>query len=55
MENRHSAFVGTIPENYERHFLPIIFSQYAEIMAQSVNHVEGDVLEIAKAKARGAR
>ncbi|HIP22839.1 MAG TPA: class I SAM-dependent methyltransferase [Rhodobacteraceae bacterium] len=47
MGNRDSAFAGTIPENYERHFVPIIFSQYAEILAKSVNHVEGDVLELA--------
>ncbi|NOR61050.1 MAG: methyltransferase domain-containing protein [Rhodobacteraceae bacterium] len=47
MENRDSAFVGTIPENYERHFVPIIFSQYAEILANSVGHVDGDVLELA--------
>ncbi len=47
MDESYSAFIGTIPENYERHFVPIIFSQYAEILANSVAHAGGDVLELA--------
>lgn len=30
MEERHRDFVGTIPQNYERYFVPLIFSEYAE-------------------------
>ena len=47
MDKSYSAFTGTIPENYERHFVPIIFSQYAEILANSVAQAGGDVLELA--------
>ncbi len=47
MDKNTSGFTGTIPKNYERHFVPIIFSQYAEIMANSVNPASEDVLELA--------
>ncbi len=47
MDKSYSAFTGTIPENYERHFVPIIFSQYAKILANSVDPKGGDVLELA--------
>lgn len=47
MKKIYSAFTGTIPENYERHFVPILFSQYAKKLADLVSYVGGDVLELA--------
>lgn len=48
MEERHRDFVGSIPENYERYFVPLIFAEYAERLADKVEHGEGiNILETA--------
>ena len=36
METGHRVFAGSIPENYERYFVPLIFADYAEKLAGSV-------------------
>lgn len=48
MEERHQDFAGTIPENYERQFVPMIFAEYAEMLADNVACENGEnILEIA--------
>ncbi|HZE72389.1 MAG TPA: methyltransferase domain-containing protein [Pyrinomonadaceae bacterium] len=48
MSNQHTAFVGSIPENYDRYLGPALFEPYAEDLAGRVR-VSGtaSVLEIA--------
>jgi len=43
-----TEFAGSIPENYDRHMVPLIFEPYAEDMARRAAALRpGDVLEIA--------
>jgi ubiquinone/menaquinone biosynthesis C-methylase UbiE len=45
---KHTAFVGSIPENYDRYLGPCLFEPYAADIAKRVNVFEGgSVLEIA--------
>lgn len=41
MEERYRNFIGTIPQNYEKYFVPLIFSEYAEQLADKVKHGDG--------------
>jgi len=44
----HAAFVGSIPELYDRHLGPVIFQPFAEDLARRVKFVKpGTVLETA--------
>lgn len=44
----HSAFIGEIPRNYEKYLGPLIFSDYAEDLANRIIVARGgSVLEIA--------
>ena len=36
MPDQNAAFVGTIPENYDRYLGPMLFEPYVEDMAQRV-------------------
>lgn len=47
MKARHAAFTGSIPENYERHFVPIIFADYAKMLAESASSDATEILELA--------
>ena len=48
MTDSYSAFVGTIPENYDRYFVPLIFEAYAKDLAGRVSVPSGGaVLETA--------
>ncbi|MCG8557631.1 MAG: methyltransferase domain-containing protein [Proteobacteria bacterium] len=48
MEQHHREFAGSIPENYERYFVPLIFADYASLLAEALQAPEGsDVLETA--------
>ena len=48
MEERHRGFTGSIPENYERYFVPLIFAEYAEMLADKVERGDGiNILETA--------
>lgn len=48
MSNQHAAFVGSIPENYDRYLGPCLFEPYALDIAERVQVSEGaSVLEIA--------
>ena len=48
MAKSHSAFVGEIPRNYEKYLGPLIFSEYAEDLANRINIPTGaSLLEIA--------
>lgn len=48
MDNTETAFIGSIPEYYDRYFGPIIFEEYAADLARRVNAPAGGVvLEIA--------
>lgn len=48
MSNNNVAFVGSIPENYDRYLGPVLFEPYAADLAQRVSVPEGgSVLEIA--------
>jgi SAM-dependent methyltransferase len=48
MEERHRDFAGTIPENYERYFVPLIFAEYAEMLAEKEERGDGiNILETA--------
>ena len=48
MSDQHAAFVGSIPENYDRYLGPCLFEDYATDIAQRVNVPHGGaVLEIA--------
>ena len=41
MEEHHNEFVGTIPENYERYFVPMISKDYAEMLADTLDVADG--------------
>ena len=48
MADRNAAFVGSIPENYDRYLGPLFFHGYAEVMAARLEVVPGmRVLETA--------
>lgn len=48
MPVNNAAFVGSIPENYDRHLGPVLFDPYAKDLAARVNVTEGgSVLELA--------
>lgn len=48
MSNRHAAFVGSIPENYDRYLGPLLFEPYAEDIVQRLQVPAGAaVLELA--------
>lgn len=48
MSDQHAAFVGSIPENYDRYLGPCLFEDYATDIAQRVKVPDGgSVLEIA--------
>ncbi|MBT3240914.1 MAG: methyltransferase domain-containing protein [Chloroflexi bacterium] len=48
MDKSSIAFTGTIPEYYDKYFVPIIFEEYAENLAGRVSIPDGgNVLEIA--------
>ena len=48
MKERHRDFTGSIPENYERYFVPLIFAEYAEMLVDQVERREGiNILETA--------
>jgi len=48
MTDQHAAFVGSIPENYDRYLGPCLFEDYAADIAQRVQVPDGaSVLEIA--------
>lgn len=48
MSNQHAAFVGSIPENYDRYLGPCLFEPYAVDIVERVSVKEGSaVLEIA--------
>jgi len=46
--NEHAAFVGSIPENYDRYLGPVLFEPFARDLAARLNVPEdGSLLEIA--------
>ncbi len=48
MQSGHTEFVGSIPENYERYFVPLIFAEYAIELARALDVCDGaEVLETA--------
>ena len=48
MADSHSAFIGEIPRNYEKYLGPLIFSEYAEDLANRITvPTGGSVLETA--------
>ncbi len=48
MSEQHAAFVGSIPENYDRYLGPCLFEPYAEDLVERVKVSDGaSVLEIA--------
>ena len=48
MTERHAAFVGTVPSNYDRHLGPILFHRYADDLAARLQVSDGmRVLEVA--------
>jgi SAM-dependent methyltransferase len=48
MSDQHTAFIGSIPENYDRYLGPCLFEPYASDIVQRVKPPEGaSVLEIA--------
>lgn len=48
MKESHSAFVGEIPQNYEKYLGPLIFKEYAEDLANRITAPSGGaVLETA--------
>ena len=48
MPVNNAAFVGSIPENYDRHLGPVLFDPYAQDLAARVNVAEGgSALELA--------
>jgi ubiquinone/menaquinone biosynthesis C-methylase UbiE len=48
LSNQHTAFVGSIPENYDRYLGPCLFEPYAVDIAERVKvREDGVVLEIA--------
>lgn len=48
MSYQHTAFIGSIPENYDRYLGPALFEPYASDMVERLNVSEGaSVLELA--------
>ncbi|HEX8846564.1 MAG TPA: methyltransferase domain-containing protein [Pyrinomonadaceae bacterium] len=48
MSDQHAAFIGSIPENYDRYLGPALFKPYAAEMAKRLKVSEGaSVLEVA--------
>ncbi|MGA9997340.1 MAG: methyltransferase domain-containing protein [Pyrinomonadaceae bacterium] len=48
MLDQHTAFIGSIPENYDRYLGPALFEPYASDMVERLNVSEGaSVLELA--------
>lgn len=48
MEKHHNEFVGSIPENYDKHFVPLLFADYARMLADTLDVPDGaHVLETA--------
>ena len=48
MSERDVAFVGSVPENYDRHLASILFNPYAEDLAERLSVRDGmQVLEVA--------
>ncbi len=48
MDKSNVAFTGTVPEYYDKFFVPIIFEEYAQDLAERISVPEGGkVLEIA--------
>ncbi|HYE43587.1 MAG TPA: methyltransferase domain-containing protein [Caulobacteraceae bacterium] len=50
-----SAFVGSIPELYDRHLGPMLFEPYARELARRFEGFEGDLLETAAGTGRVTR
>ena len=44
MAESHSAFIGEIPRNYEKYLGPLIFSEYAEDLANRITVPTGGML-----------
>ena len=44
MKESHSAFVGEIPQNYEKYLGPLIFREYAEDLANRISAPSGGVV-----------
>ncbi|MES2936799.1 MAG: methyltransferase domain-containing protein [Pseudomonadota bacterium] len=48
MSTNSWKFVGSVPENYQRYLVPVLFAPYAEDMARRIaGRTEGEVLETA--------
>ncbi|MDT4898960.1 MAG: hypothetical protein QOH25_4037 [Acidobacteriota bacterium] len=48
MSDQHTAFIGSIPENYDRYLGPVLFEPYASDLVERLNISEGAaVLELA--------
>ena len=47
MKDNHAAFVGSIPEYYDRVLVPLIFEEYAKEMASRLQQPARRVLELA--------
>jgi ubiquinone/menaquinone biosynthesis C-methylase UbiE len=48
MSNQHTAFIGSIPENYDRYLGPVLFDPYASDIVDRLDVSEGaSVLELA--------
>ena len=48
MKEKYVKFTGTIPENYEKFFVPVIFEKYAEKLADKIAYKSGmSILETA--------
>lgn len=48
MSDQHAAFIGSIPENYDRYLGPALFEPYAADMVERLKVSEGaSVLELA--------
>ncbi len=53
MSEADKVFAGSIPENYDRHMVPLIFESYARDLAQRVAALEFDEFEWAGANRPG--
>ncbi|MDX6577577.1 MAG: hypothetical protein QOE96_3530, partial [Blastocatellia bacterium] len=48
MSDQHTAFIGSIPENYDRYLGPALFEPYASDLVERLNVSDGaSVLELA--------
>ena len=47
MKDNHAAFVGSIPEYYDRVLVPLIFEEYAKEMARRLRQPAHQVVELA--------